>query len=131
MVLEGAQLPGAGQPCRCKIPLTFVEAFCEPPAGRRAVGVVSQSGAMAAVLGTVLIARAVPTSFSVSTGNEAGSGVEDYVDWLIDDPDTDVIAMIVEQFRNPARFLAAAARARAMAGKPIVLLHPRHVERRA
>lgn len=31
--------------------------------------------------------------------------------------------MIVEQFRRPARFLAAAARPRA-AGKPIVLLHP-------
>jgi acetate---CoA ligase (ADP-forming) len=105
------------------IPLTFVEAFCDAPAGRRAVGVVSQSGAMAAVLGTVLAARAVAQSYSVSTGNEAVSGVEDYVDWLIDDPDTQVIAMIVEQFRAPARFLAAARRARA-AGKPIVLLHP-------
>jgi acyl-CoA synthetase (NDP forming) len=49
--------------------------------------------------------------------------VEDYVDWLIDDPHTRVIAMIVEQFRQPARFLAAARRARA-AGKPVVLLHP-------
>jgi acyl-CoA synthetase (NDP forming) len=122
MVIEGPNCLGLVNHVD-KIPLTFVEAFCEPPAGRRAVGVVSQSGAMAAVLGTVLIARAVPTSFSVSTGNEAGSGVEDYVDWLIDDPDTHVIAMIVEQFRNPARFLAAAARAR-LAAKPIVLLHP-------
>ncbi|WP_420383894.1 acetate--CoA ligase family protein [Novosphingobium sp.] len=122
MVIEGPNCLGLVNHVD-KIPLTFVEAFCEPPAGRRAVGVVSQSGAMAAVLGTVLIARAVPTSFSVSTGNEAGSGVEDYVDWLIDDPDTHVIAMIVEQFRQPARFVAAAARAR-LAGKPIVLLHP-------
>ncbi len=122
MVIEGPNCLGLVNHVD-KIPLTFVEAFCEPPVGRRAVGVVSQSGAMAAVLGTVLIARTVPTSFSVSTGNEAGSGVEDYVDWLIDDPDTHVIAMIVEQFRAPARFLTAAARARA-AGKPIVLLHP-------
>lgn len=122
MVIEGPNCLGMVNHVD-KIPLTFVEAFCEPPAGRRAVGVVSQSGAMAAVLGTVLIARTVPTSYSVSTGNEAGSGVEDYVDWLIDDPDTQVIAMIVEQFRKPARFLAAARRARA-AGKPIVLLHP-------
>ncbi|WP_353226803.1 acetate--CoA ligase family protein [Novosphingobium sp.] len=122
MVIEGPNCLGLVNHVD-KIPLTFVEAFCEPPAGRRAVGVVSQSGAMAAVLGTVLIARAVPTSYSVSTGNEAGSGVEDYVDWLIDDPDTQVIAMIVEQFRAPARFLHAAQRARA-AGKPIVLLHP-------
>ncbi|KUR79170.1 acetate--CoA ligase family protein [Novosphingobium sp. Fuku2-ISO-50] len=122
MVIEGPNCLGLVNHVD-KIPLTFVEAFCVPPAGRRAVGVVSQSGAMAAVLGTVLIARAVPTSFSVSTGNEAVTGVEDYVDWLIDDPDTQVIAMIVEHFRKPARFMAAARRARA-AGKPIVLLHP-------
>jgi len=106
-----------------RIPLTFVETKAVPPAGRRAIGIVSQSGAMAAVLGTVLLARDCGVSYSVSTGNEAASGVEDYVDWLIDQDDTHVIAMIVEQFRKPERFLAAAARARA-AGKPIVLLHP-------
>jgi acyl-CoA synthetase (NDP forming) len=122
MVIEGPNCLGLVNHVD-RIPLTFVEAFCEPPAGCRAVAVVSQSGAMAAVLGTVLSARAVPTSFSVSTGNEAVSGVEDYVDWLIDDPDTQVIAMIVEQFRKPARFLAAARAARTV-GKPIVLLHP-------
>lgn len=122
MVIEGPNCLGLVNHVD-RIPLTFVEAFCEPPAGRPAVGVVSQSGAMAAVLGTVLIARAIPTSYSVSTGNEAASGVEDYVDWLIDDPATSVIAMIVEQFRQPARFLAAAHRA-AAEGKPIVLLHP-------
>jgi acyl-CoA synthetase (NDP forming) len=78
---------------------------------------------MAAVLCTTLLARELAESFSVSTGNEAASGVEDYVDWLIDEPNTHVIAMIVEQFRQPRRFLAAARRART-AGKPIVLLHP-------
>ncbi|MEI6644156.1 MAG: acetate--CoA ligase family protein [Novosphingobium sp.] len=106
-----------------RIPLTFVETKAVPPAGRRAIGIVSQSGAMAAVLGTMLLARDCGVSYSVSTGNEAASGVEDYVDWMIDQDDTHVIAMIVEQFRKPARFLAAAARARA-AGKPVVLLHP-------
>jgi len=105
------------------VPLTFVETEIVAPAGRRAIGVVSQSGAMAAVLGTTLQARALAMSFSVSTGNEAASGVEDYVDWLVDEPNTHVIAMIVEQFRAPRRFLAAAQRAWA-AGKPIVLLHP-------
>ncbi|MBX9885439.1 MAG: acetate--CoA ligase family protein [Novosphingobium sp.] len=106
-----------------RIPLTFVETAAVPPGGKRAIGIVSQSGAMAAVLGTMLLARDCGVSYSVSTGNEAASGVEDYVEWLIDQPDTHVIAMIVEQFRKPGRFLAAAARARA-AGKPIVLLHP-------
>ena len=70
---------------------------------------------MAAVLSTTLIARNLPVSYSVSTGNEAASGVEDYVGWLIDDPDTQVIAMIVEQFRKPARFLELARAAHAAA----------------
>ena len=104
------------------IPLTFVETTCTAPAGR-GIGVVSQSGAMAAVLCTTLQSRDMAVSYSISTGNEAGSGVEDYVEWLVDEPNTSVLAMIVEQFRQPSRFLAAAKRARA-AGKQIVLLHP-------
>lgn len=105
------------------VALTFVET---PPLrlGQGAgVGIVSQSGAMAVVLGTTLIAKALGISISVSTGNEAASGVEDYVEHLIGAPHTRTIAMIVEQFRDPARFLALAERARA-AGKTIALLHP-------
>ena len=107
-----------------RIPLTFVETNMQtPPAGARAVGVASQSGALAAVLATALHPRGCYVSSSVSTGNEAASGVEDFVEWLVDDPATHVIAMYVENFRRPAAFVAAARRARA-AGKPIVLLHP-------
>jgi acyl-CoA synthetase (NDP forming) len=105
------------------VPLTFAEL---PPLlleGRPGVGIVSQSGAMAVVVGTVLQAKELGISISVSTGNEAASGVEDYVEYLIDEPNTRTIALVVEQFRNPRRFLALAERARA-AGKPIVLLHP-------
>lgn len=106
------------------IPLTFVETNMKQPGpGQRAVGIASQSGALAAVLATTLHPRGCYVSTSVSTGNEAASGVEDYVEWLVDDPATHVIAMYVENFRRPAAFLAAARRARA-AGKPIVLLHP-------
>jgi len=105
------------------IPLTFIELPEAKATGERRVGIVSQSGAMAAVLATTMIARDVPLSCYVSTGNEAASGVEDYVEHLIDDPHTTVIAMIVEHFRKPARFLKIARAARA-AGKRIVLLHP-------
>src|SRR5665213_1499495 len=122
MVIEGPNCLGLVNHVSAT-PLTFVETSCVAPNGARAVGIVSQSGAMAAVLSTTLIARSLPVSYSVSTGNEAASGVEVYVGWLIDDPDTHVIAMIVEQFRKPARFLELARAAHA-AGKPIVLLHP-------
>jgi len=122
MVVEGPNCLGLTNHV-AGIPLTFVETEIRPPAGRRAIGVVSQSGAMAAVLCTALHARDLAVSYSVSTGNEAASAVEDYVGWLVDDPHTQVIAMIVEQFRDPRAFLDVAGRARA-AGKPIVLLHP-------
>lgn len=102
--------------------LTFVETAITPPTGP-AVAIISQSGAMAAVLGTTMLARQVPLAYSVSTGNEAASGVEHYVDWLVDDPHTAVVAMIAEHFRDPQAFLAAARRIHA-AGKRIVLLHP-------
>ena len=121
MVIEGPNCLGmvnyvAG------VPLTFVET----PAlrlDRPGIAIVSQSGAMAVVLGTTLMAKGLGISVSVSTGNEAASGVEDYVAHLLDDAHTHVIGMIVEQFRKPARFLALAQQARA-AGKAIVLLHP-------
>ena len=105
------------------IPLTFVETTVTALNGRPGIGIVSQSGAMACVLGVTIASRKLGLSYSVSTGNEAASGIEDYVDYLIDDPDTRVITLIVEQFRKPKRFLDAARRAR-VAGKIIVLLHP-------
>ncbi|HVI99872.1 MAG TPA: acetate--CoA ligase family protein [Sphingomonas sp.] len=121
MVVEGPNCLGCVN-YGDRVPLTFVETDAVPPTGH-AIGIVSQSGAMAAVLSTMLASRDLGLSFSISTGNEAASGVEDYVDYLVDDEATRVIAMIVEQFRKPQRFLDAARRARA-AGKTIVLLHP-------
>ncbi len=105
------------------IALTFVETPAVALGARRGVGIVSQSGAMACVLSVMLTSRELGISYSISTGNEAASGVEDYVEYLLDDPRTQVIAMIVEQFRQPRRFLALARRARDC-GKHIVLLHP-------
>ncbi|WP_334174129.1 acetate--CoA ligase family protein [Pseudoxanthobacter sp.] len=104
-------------------PLTFVEVPAVRLGTRRGVAIASQSGAMAAVLNTGLNDRELGISFSISTGNEAASGLEDYLDYLVDDPATSVIAIIAEHFRSPRRLIAFARRARA-AGKPVVLLHP-------
>ena len=123
MIVEGPNCLGCTNYIE-RVPLTFVETNMKtPPKGQRAVGIASQSGALAAVLATTLHPRECFVSTSVSTGNEAASGVEDYVEWLVDDPDTHVIAMYVETFRRPQAFIHAARRARD-AGKPIVLLHP-------
>jgi acyl-CoA synthetase (NDP forming) len=105
------------------VALTFVDVRATALGHRRRIGIISQSGAMAAVVGTMLAGRALGVSCSVSTGNEAASGVEDYLDYLLDEPHTDLIGLIVEQFRQPRRFLDLADRARA-GGKRLVLLHP-------
>jgi acyl-CoA synthetase (NDP forming) len=104
-------------------PLTFVQTQVKRTGGKPGIAVVSQSGAMAAVLGVSLAAHELTISFSVSTGNEAVSGVEDYLEYVLEDPSVRVVTMIVEQFRQPKRFLALARRAREI-GKPVVLLHP-------
>jgi acyl-CoA synthetase (NDP forming) len=123
MVIEGPNCLGCTNYVE-RVPLTFVETNMQtPPKGARAVGIASQSGALAAVLATTLHPRGCYVSTSVSTGNEAAAGVEDFVEWLVDDENTHVIAMYVESLRRPAAFIAAARRARA-AGKPIVMLHP-------
>ncbi|MGW8189044.1 acetate--CoA ligase family protein [Sphingomonas hankookensis] len=122
MVVEGPNCLGLVN-YAAGVPLTFVEAPVLDLTPKPSVGIVSQSGAMAVVLGATLMAKDLGITASVSTGNEAASGVEDYVEHLLGDPQTQAIAMIVEQFRQPARFLKLADRARA-AGKPIVLLHP-------
>jgi acyl-CoA synthetase (NDP forming) len=105
------------------IPLTFIQGPMPRLKDKNGVAIISQSGAMAAVLASNLFPRNVGVSYFISTGNEAGSGVEDYVEYMLDDPNSAVIAMVVEQFRNPARFLALAEKAREI-GKPIILLHP-------
>jgi acyl-CoA synthetase (NDP forming) len=125
MVVEGPNCLGCINYLQ-RVPLTFVEVHIDAASSqqeRPSIGVVSQSGAMMTVLCTTLASRRLPLSHAVSTGNEAASHAEDYVDYLLEQASTRVVAMIVEQFRQPARILAAVARARAM-GKAVVLLHP-------
>jgi acyl-CoA synthetase (NDP forming) len=122
MVIEGPNCLGMVNYVD-NVALTFVETPALPLGTRQGIGIVSQSGAMACVLGVMLSSRELGLSYSISTGNEAASGVEDFVEFLLADSRTQVIGMIVEQFRQPSRFLALARRACA-AGKQIVLLHP-------
>ena len=105
------------------VALTFVETPALVLGSEPGIGIVSQSGAMAAVLGVMLTSRELGLSYSVSTGNEAASGVEDFVAYLLDDPMTKAIGLIVEQFRRPRYFLELARTARRR-GKLIALLHP-------
>jgi acyl-CoA synthetase (NDP forming) len=110
-------------------PLSFPPPYPPPLAGEgregvgRGIGVVTQSGAMCSTLRLALLAKGLKLSIVVSTGNEAQLTTEDFLAFLIDDDATEVIVLFMEQVRDPALFLAQAARARARK-KPIVLMHP-------
>jgi acetate---CoA ligase (ADP-forming) len=67
-------------------------------------------------------------SLSVSAGNEAVTRTVDYLDYLIEDPNTKLIATFTETVREPERYVAALDRA-ADAGKPVVVLKVGRTER--
>jgi acetyltransferase len=86
------------------------------------IGLVCQSGATA--FGPFLV-RAVENgigfSYIISTGNEADLDFTDFARYLLDDPETRVIAGFVEGFKRADKFLEVAKLA-AERGKPIVLI---------
>ena len=84
-----------------------------------AVGVVSQSGGILGALLSRAAARGIGLSKLISTSNEVDLELADFIDWLVKDNATKVIALYVESVRDTERFRAAAMRA-AQAGKPIV-----------
>jgi len=110
------------------IPLTFEPVDLRGVGERSRVAIVAQSGATAANIRFAMHSRDIAVSYVIATGNEAVIAVEDLVAWLIEDPDNAVIAVYVEQVKNPQKFLAVARRAREL-GKPIVMLHPGSSER--
>lgn len=106
-----------------KVALTF-EPLAPPKPGKgRAIGVVTQSGAMCSTLRLALLAKELNLSCVVSTGNEAQLTTEDFFSYLVEDEATHVIVLFMEQVRDPRRFLALTGEARAR-NKPVVLMHP-------
>ncbi|CAA2110542.1 acetate--CoA ligase family protein [Variovorax paradoxus] len=84
------------------------------------IGVVSQSGGILGALLSRAAARGIGLSKLISTSNEADLDMADFIDHLVDDDATSVIALYMEGVRNPAKFRAAALRA-ARKGKPVVV----------
>lgn len=83
------------------------------------LGVVSQSGGILGALLSRAAARGIGMSKLISTSNEVDLELADFIDYLVDDEATKVIALYIEAIRHPDKFRAAALRAR-RAGKPIV-----------
>jgi len=105
---------------------TYKQNIINPAAIVGNVGVVSQSGSVCIALLSDL--RRFGISLSVSAGNEAVTRTVDYLDYLIDDPNTKAIATFTETVREPERYVEALDRA-ADAGKPVVVIKVGRTER--
>lgn len=93
--------------------------LCKFPAGP--VGVVFQSGGNLQFFMQVAADRGLRFSYGISTGNEPDIGLEDFLDYVVDDPATRQIVLFIEGIRRPQAFMAAAGKALSL-GKPIIAI---------
>jgi len=83
---------------------------------------VSQSGGFTNMIVNPLVEdRGLGFKYMVSCGNQVGARVEDYLSFLVDDPDVRIIGAFVEGLSSAAALLDVGERA-AAAGKRIVML---------
>lgn len=80
---------------------------------------VGQSGGMMIFINAALEERGIFAEYLITSGNEAGLSVPDYVAFFAEQPELKVIIIYVEAVANVAKFAAACRVARA-AGKAIV-----------
>jgi acyl-CoA synthetase (NDP forming) len=74
------------------------------------VSLLSQSGA--GMSGILDCEQRLDFNFAASTGLELGVGMEDYLDFVLDLPETRVVGLFLETSRHPDRFIAALDKAR-------------------
>jgi len=99
--------------------ITFMDITPVPPPARRAIGLVSQSGALGMALAQA-VTRGVSFSHVLTSGNSCDIDMADCVAYLVDDPACAVIACLFEGMSEPGRLLAAAELAW-QADKPLVV----------
>jgi acetate---CoA ligase (ADP-forming) len=75
------------------------------------VGIALQSGALASVVLTFARSRAIGVSTLATMGNESMISTTDVLDYLVDDENTKVICLFLEEISDPEHFARAAARA--------------------
>ena len=85
------------------------------------VGVIFQSGGTFQFWLQQAAQRGLDFSYAVSSGNELDLDLADYINFMVEDEHTKIIACLVEGVRRPKALMAAAEKALA-ARKPIVLV---------
>jgi acetyltransferase len=88
---------------------------------RGPVGLIFQSGGSLGNWIKGATERGIGFTYAVSSGNEVSLDLVDYLSFLVDDPDTRVITLMVEGIRRPGEFMTVAEQA-LNKGKPILVV---------
>ncbi|MCX5822742.1 MAG: acetate--CoA ligase family protein [Deltaproteobacteria bacterium] len=89
------------------------------PKGR--IGLISQSGGLTGAYVSRAADRGIGFSYVISTGNEMDLGVSEFAQYLLQDKNTDAIAIFLEALRDVEIFREVAVEALKI-GKPILVL---------
>ncbi|TPQ27107.1 acetate--CoA ligase family protein [Cupriavidus pinatubonensis] len=82
---------------------------------------VSQSGALGAYWMDIVLRSGIGFSHWITTGNECNVDAAEAIDFLVSDPNTEVIGLYLEDVRRTEAFRLALDRA-ARAGKPVIAI---------
>src|SRR5258708_39996515 len=74
---------------------------------RGPVGIVGQSGGIVMAIHRALLARGVTTGYAVTSGNEIGLNMADYIRYLAEGPDIWVIGCFIQSIKQPGAFRRA------------------------
>lgn len=102
-----------------RMPLTLNAAIEAEELRPGHIGLVSQSGSMMGAVFSRAVARNLAFSRVVSVGNECDLGVGEIAELLVEDPQTRVVLLFLETFRDAPRLAAAARRAHEL-GKYVI-----------
>ena len=83
------------------------------------IGMVAQSGYLAIAVANSK--RDLGFSLMVSTGNESVINSTDVMEYMLEDPETNVIMAFIEQFRDPEKLKEVAKRSKEV-GKPVIFI---------
>ena len=85
------------------------------------IGLITQSGGIGNCILTRAYDRGIGLSYFISSGNEVDLEIADFLEFFLGDARTKSIALLLEDLKNPRKFLEVAERA-LQVGKPIVAL---------
>ena len=91
------------------------------PALENRIDILSQSGGLGFSFYNKGCSRGLCFGHVVTVGNQVDLEISEYADYLIEQPQTRIIMMYVESFKNPQKFMKVADRAGSL-GKPIIMV---------